>query len=81
MVRGDNMNSQGTAAYKIACPECGSRDGNQVFTYEDKEDDSYCFACSTLFPSNNKKETFVMPEQNKPFNPKMCLLPYRQLRK
>ena len=65
------MNSQGTAAYKIACPECGSRDGNQVFTYEDKEDDSYCFACSTLFPSNNKKETFVMPEQNKNFNPKM----------
>ena len=66
------MNSQGTAAYKIACPECGSSDGNQVFTYQDKEDDSYCFACSTLFPSNtNQQEKFVMPEQNNNFNPKM----------
>jgi len=42
---------QGTPTHKIHCPECGSSDANQVFSYDDKEDDSFCFACETFFPS------------------------------
>jgi len=44
--------ASGTAVYKIPCPDCGSHDANQVFSYNDKEDDSFCFACNTFFPAN-----------------------------
>ena len=42
----------GQCEYKTSCPDCGSSNGNQVYSYETKANDSYCFACDTYHPSN-----------------------------
>ena len=45
------MKEKGACLHKTSCPDCGSSDGNQVYTYDDKPNDSFCFACDTYHPS------------------------------
>tara|TARA_R110000796_G_scaffold42733_2_gene105351 strand:+ start:44 stop:1714 length:1671 start_codon:yes stop_codon:yes gene_type:complete len=57
---------QGQCWYKTSCPSCGSSDGNQVYTYhDDRLNDSYCFACSTLHPSVSSSAVVLPIKQNK----------------
>ena len=59
------MKEQGSCWYKTSCPSCGSSDGNQVYTYDDKPNDSFCFACDTYHPSVSNSE--VVPRYIKPY--------------
>ena len=49
----------GRTSHKISCKLCGSSDANQVYTYDDKPNDSYCFACMTYFPSDDGLDKVV----------------------
>ena len=59
------MKEQGSCWYKTSCPSCGSSDGNQVYTYDDKPNDSFCFACDTYHPSVSNSA--VVPRYIKPY--------------
>ena len=57
-----NDKQPGVCLSKISCPSCNSSDANQVYSYEDRPNDSYCFACDTYHPPSN----VVVPiKQNK----------------
>ena len=68
---------RGQLSHKIPCPDCGSGDGNQVYTYDNQPDDSYCFACQTYFPPN---VTSIRPKQKaKEMTIDYSKLPFRAL--
>ena len=48
-----NDKQPGVCLSKISCPSCNSSDANQVYSYEDRPNDSYCFACDTYHPPSN----------------------------
>ena len=78
------MNNQeqrerGQLSHKIPCPDCGSGDGNQVYSYDNQPDDSYCFACQTYFPPNDNV-TSIRPKQKvKEMKIDYSKLPFREL--
>lgn len=45
-----NRDESGICLHKTSCDECGSSDARQVYGYDDKPDDSYCFSCAKYFP-------------------------------
>lgn len=55
-----------TSLYKASCPECGSSDARQVFLNDKEQEDSYCFACLTYFPPENKQEKEQIEYEAKP---------------
>jgi len=59
------MSSQqkGQPIYKKSCEKCGSSDANQVFSYDNKPNDSWCFACETYFPSDDSLDKVVPIKQ------------------
>ena len=70
---------RGQLSHKIPCPDCGSSDGNQVYSYDNQPDDSYCFACQTYFPPNDNV-TSIRPKQKvKEMNIDYSKLPFREL--
>ena len=54
---------KGDPLYKKSCPKCGSSDANQVFSYDNKPNDSWCFACETYFPSDDSLDKVVPIKQ------------------
>tara|TARA_R110000796_G_scaffold135462_1_gene251563 strand:+ start:4742 stop:6427 length:1686 start_codon:yes stop_codon:yes gene_type:complete len=54
---------KGNPIYKKSCKKCGSSDANQVFSYDQKPNDSYCFACETYFPSDDGLDKVVPIKQ------------------
>tara|TARA_R110000823_G_scaffold59319_1_gene142565 strand:- start:1006 stop:2682 length:1677 start_codon:yes stop_codon:yes gene_type:complete len=60
------MSSQqkGNPIYKKPCPKCKSSDANQVFSYDNKPNDSWCFACETYFPSDDSLDKVVPIKQH-----------------
>ena len=78
------MNNQeqrerGQLSHKIPCPECGSGDGNQVYSYDNQPDDSYCFACQTYFPPNDNVTSIKPKQKAKQMNIDFDKLPFREL--
>tara|TARA_R110000764_G_scaffold27205_1_gene64619 strand:+ start:4991 stop:6658 length:1668 start_codon:yes stop_codon:yes gene_type:complete len=59
------MKEQGVCLHKTSCPSCNSSDANQIYSYEDKPNDSYCFACDTYHPSVSS--SLVVPRYIKPY--------------
>ena len=58
-----NSPQKGNPIYKKSCEKCGSSDANQVFSYDNKPNDSWCFACETYFPSDDSLEKVVPIKQ------------------
>ena len=58
-----SSSQKGDALYKKSCPKCGSSDANQVFSYDNKPNDSWCFACETFFPSDDSLDKVVPIKQ------------------
>ena len=54
---------KGDPLYKKPCPKCKSSDANQVFSYDNKPNDSWCFACETYFPSDDSLDKVVPIKQ------------------
>ena len=52
---------RGVCSHKTQCPSCGSSDANQIYTYDEKPDDSFCFACDTYHPPNSAVVVPIKP--------------------
>lgn len=52
---------RGTCSHKTSCPSCGSSDANQIYSYDDMPDDSFCFACDTYHPPNSAVVVPIKP--------------------
>ena len=52
---------RGTCSHKTSCPSCHSSDANQVYSYDDMPDDSFCFACDTYHPPNSAVVVQIKP--------------------
>ena len=70
---------RGQLSHKIPCPDCGSGDGNQVYSYDNQPDDSYCFACQTYLPPNDNITSIRPKQKAKEMNIDYSKLPFREL--